>query len=218
MQNHLPGNRLIPCLTPWPWPWLSACLLVSGNALAVPLTVTVTDAAGLPQIDAVVSVEVRGVRQTAAPGTQADLGQRGRNFTPRVLAIQSGTAVNFPNFDTVRHHVYSFSQAKPFELKLYSGTPSAPVVFDKAGTAVLGCNIHDRMTAFVHVVNTPHFARTSGDGVATLDVPAGEHTLQVWHPMHGDTSLPQRQAIKVGGGASNAVIVKVSPSRGATAP
>lgn len=207
-------HRITPLLVA---PWLGAGLLAAGSAQAAPLTVTVTDAAGVPQADAVVSVEVKGTKATAAPGTQAELGQRGRNFTPRVLAIQSGTAVNFPNFDTVRHHVYSFSQAKPFEIKLYSGTPAAPVVFDKAGTAVLGCNIHDRMTAFVHVVNTPHFARTQVDGIAMLDVPAGEHTLQVWHPMHGDTSLPQRQPLKVGGSGAT-VNVKVTPSRGGSTP
>jgi hypothetical protein len=118
---------------------------------------------------------------------------------PSVIAIQTGTAVHFPNFDTVRHHVYSFSPTKVFEIKLYAGTPAAPVVFDKAGTGVLGCNIHDRMAAFVHVVNTPYFAKTNAAGVATLDVPPGEHTLQAWHPGLPEGQDPLRQALKVGG-------------------
>ena len=166
-------------------------------ALAAQVSVSVLDASGLPLPDAVVSIEVAGARLTAAAGTQAEMGQRGRAFTPTLLVVQTGTAVAFPNFDTVRHHIYSFSPAKPFEIKLYAGTPAAPVVFDKAGTAILGCNIHDRMASFIHVVNTPHFAITRKDGMATLDVPAGEHTLQVWHAQMGDKQLPQRQGIKV---------------------
>jgi len=73
--------------------------------------------------------------------------------------VQAGTPILFPNHDKVRHHVYSFSPAKTFELKLYSGVPGTPVLFDKPGLVVLGCNIHDQMVAYVQVVNTPYFAK-----------------------------------------------------------
>lgn len=165
--------------------------------MAATVSVSVVDSSGAPFPDAVVAIEVSGAKPTAPAGTQAEMGQRSRSFVPTLLVIQTGTAVQFPNFDTVRHHIYSFSATKPFEIKLYAGTPAAPVVFDKAGTAVLGCNIHDRMTGFIHVVNTPHFAQTNKAGVATLDVPAGEHTVQVWHTQMGDKHSPHRQAIKV---------------------
>lgn len=177
-----------------------------GHACAVPLNVSVLDANGSALADAAVAIEVTGGKPTAPPGTQAEMGQRSRAFVPSLLVVQTGTAVSFPNFDTVRHHIYSFSPAKPFEIKLYAGTPAAPVVFDKAGTAILGCNIHDRMAGFIHVVNTPHFAITRKDGVATLDVPAGEHTLQVWHAQMGDKQLPQRQGIKVQASGGTVVI------------
>lgn len=177
-----------------------------GHVRAVPLNVSVLDANGSALADAAVAIEVTGGKPTAPPGTQAEMGQRSRAFVPSLLVVQTGTAVSFPNFDTVRHHIYSFSPAKPFEIKLYAGTPAAPVVFDKAGTAILGCNIHDRMAGFIHVVNTPHFAITRKDGVATLDVPAGEHTLQVWHAQMGDKQLPQRQAIKVQASGGTVVI------------
>ena len=105
---------------------------------------------------------------------------------PAVSVVPVGSAVDFPNRDTVRHHVYSFSPAKPFELKLYTGKPANPVVFDRAGIAVLGCNIHDHMAAWVVVVETPYFAQSSAAGRATLDdVPAGSYRLRVWH-----TNLP----------------------------
>ena len=99
-----------------------------------------------------------------------------------VTVVTVGTAVAFPNRDTVRHHVYSFSPAKRFELKLYVGTPAAPVVFDQPGIAVLGCNIHDNMVGWVVVVETPYHALAPATGVAKLpDVPPGRYRLRVWH-------------------------------------
>jgi hypothetical protein len=98
-----------------------------------------------------------------------------------VMVVTKGTAVSFPNLDTVRHHVYSFSPVKRFEIKLYVGTPSNPVVFDQPGVAVLGCNIHDDMAAWMVVVDTPYHAMTGSDGTARLpDVPAGSYRLRAW--------------------------------------
>lgn len=195
----------------------AALMLLPCLALAVPVEVTLVDARNAPLGDAVVSIEVRGVKPTAAAGTQAELAQRHRNFAPSVLPVQTGTSVHFPNLDTVRHHVYSFSAARPFEIKLYAGTPASPVTFDKAGTAVLGCNIHDRMAGFIHVVNTPYFAKTSASGTAQLDVPAGEHIVQVWHPSLADTRPPMRQPLKVLANGVQAVNLTLT-ANGTSAP
>ncbi|RZI82002.1 MAG: hypothetical protein EOP38_17435 [Rubrivivax sp.] len=150
---------------------------------------------------AAVSVMVKGVRPTAQATATADMAQKGRAFQPGLLVVQTGTSVLFPNFDTVRHHVYSFSATKKFELKLYSGTPAAPVVFDKPGTATLGCNIHDQMLGYIHVVDTPFFGVTGSDGQVNLDLPAGEHRLRVWWPALGETNPGVEQTIKTGGSA-----------------
>ena len=172
-------------------------LLAPPAAQAVPIFVTVSDAAGKAVENAVVTVQVAGAPKLAAAGAAAQVAQQGRMFVPQVTIVQTGTAVSFPNLDSVRHHVYSFSPIKPFELKLYSGTPSAPVVFDRAGTAVLGCNIHDRMSAWVVVVDTPHFAKTDAAGQARLDVPDGEHLLRAWHPMQ-EPAAPVERAVRAG--------------------
>lgn len=184
-----------------------AALAAPALLAAAPLTVSVSDAAGRPLAQAVVYVLLRGVAQSAAPGATAQISQRERQFQPQVSVVQTGTAVAFPNFDTVRHHVYSFSPIRKFELKLYSGTPAEPVVFDKAGTAVLGCNIHDRMSAFVHVVDTPLFAQTGADGKATLDVPAGEHRLRAWHARLPDALPPLDQPLRMGPAPAQAALV-----------
>ncbi len=98
-----------------------------------------------------------------------------------VTAVPVGTAVSFPNRDTVRHHVYSFSPAKTFELKLYIGTPAAPVVFDKPGVVVMGCNIHDAMVAYVAVFDAPWVGVSDAAGVVRIDaLPAGDYQLEYW--------------------------------------
>ena len=76
-------------------------------------------------------------------------------FHPFVLIVPVGAKVSFPNLDPTRHHVYSFSPAKQFELKLFARDQSRSVVFDKPGVVALGCNIHDAMTAFIVVDGQP---------------------------------------------------------------
>jgi plastocyanin len=166
---------------------LHAALLVAVcalPALAWPaaVEVRVLDGAGKPLTDAVVFLESREARAAVKPATQVDLAQANKQFDPQVTVVPVGTAVNFPNRDKVRHHVYSFSPVKKFEIKLYVGTPAAPVVFDQPGVAVLGCNIHDQMAAWVLAVATPWFGKTGADGVVRLpQVPAGSYRLRTWH-------------------------------------
>lgn len=160
--------------------FIAALGLAPLAAAAVPVTVQLRGPGGQPLAGAAVAIEVKG-RTGKTTTAKAEIGQRDRQFTPQVLVVQTGTAVNFPNFDTVRHHVYSFSPIKVIDIKLYTGTPAEPVVFDKPGVATLGCNIHDKMSAHVVVVDTPLFARTDENGQATLDLPAGEHAVKAWH-------------------------------------
>ena len=118
--------------------------------------------------------------------------QLDREFVPYVSAIQTGTAVTFPNRDAILHHVYSFSPPKVFEIKLYSGKSPSEHVFDKPGVVTLGCNIHDWMIAYILVVSTPHFARTGADGIARLrDLPAGSYELKAWHPQQRESAAGQ---------------------------
>ena len=105
------------------------------------------------------------------------------------LLIAVGTTVNFPNRDPLLHHVYSFSPAKSFEIKLYSGDAPRGIVFDRPGTVTLGCNIHDWMIGYLHVVDTPYFGKTGLDGRARIgDIAAGEYLVHLWHPTQRATA------------------------------
>ncbi|MCD2339881.1 methylamine utilization protein [Ideonella azotifigens] len=174
------------------WPVLAA---------AGPVTVQVSGAKGQPLADAVLMLEPVGAKAAVKPAAHAEVGQEGRQFVPLVSVVTVGTPVNFPNRDRVQHHVYSFSPAKKFEIKLYHGKPSEPIVFDQPGIVVLGCNIHDTMVGWVLVVDTPWHGKTAASGQLALgEVPAGSYRLRAWHPdLAPGAPLPE-QAVTVGAG------------------
>ncbi|WP_418134762.1 methylamine utilization protein [Acidovorax carolinensis] len=160
---------------------LSLCLAAGAQATTV--QIDVQDAAGKPLGDAVVFLESPQARRQVRPLAGLEMAQQKKQFLPDVLVLPVGSEVRFPNHDTVRHHVYSFSPAKKFELKLYAGTPANPVLFDQPGVVVLGCNIHDQMVGWILVVDTPYYAQTiAATGKAQIDnVPAGSYRLRTWH-------------------------------------
>ena len=180
---------------------LLAALACAPAARAATVNVVVTDGAGNPLADAVVMLEPAAGRLPVKPMAGAQIVQHDLQFSPQVTVVTVGTPVTFPNQDTVRHHVYSYSAAKTFQIKLYSGVPHAPIVFDKPGVAVLGCNIHDGMVAWVVVTDTPLWARSGAGGRARIEgVAPGSYQMQVWHATLADGAPPASQALAVGAG------------------
>jgi plastocyanin len=177
---------------------LTFCLLAGADwAVAAQIAAVVTDQDGRPLADAiVVAVPAQGAVPPAQPGTREIVDQIGQEFVPYVKPVLVGSAVYFPNKDNIRHQVYSFSPAKQFELPLYAGTPAKPVVFDKPGVVVLGCNIHDWMIGYIYVSESPYFAKTGTDGKAQLiDLPALSYQVRVWHPrLQGSESATRQPA------------------------
>ena len=165
------------------------------------LTVTVKDAKGALVPDAVVYAKSRN--PAALRGKkQIVIDQQDKQFIPYVTALQVGTSVMFPNKDAIRHHVYSFSPAKRFELPLYAGVPAEPVTFDKVGFITLGCNIHDWMIAYVAVLPTPYFGVSGKEGSVTLkNLPSGQYSVEVWQPSLKGTpeEFAQRVVVAAGG-------------------
>ena len=158
-------------------------MTLGAAAHAAVVNVSVTDSAGMPLGQAVAVLEPVSGKLPVRPMAGVEVSQAKRQFQPAFTVVTVGTPVTFPNFDTVRHHVYSFSPTKTFELKLYAGVPGTPVVFDKPGMAVIGCNIHDSMAAWILVVDSPLHARSGADGkVRIAAVAPGAYRLRVWHP------------------------------------
>ena len=179
----------------------------SSSAGAATLQVNVAEASGKALPEAVVFLESASAKSAAKALQNVEIGQQARQFTPQVNVVTAGTSVTFPNRDNVRHHVYSFSPAKTFELKLYTGTLASPVVFDKPGIAVLGCNIHDNMAAWVVIVETPYYGRSGADGKLTLaNVPPGDYRLRVWHTRLPVGAPALDQAVAVAATSTNAAV------------
>lgn len=179
-----------------------ATALTASPAPAADLVVLVRTAANAPVEDAIVYA-VPAAPVAPAVGAKYSIDQVHREFVPRINVVQSGTTVRFPNSDNIRHSVYSFSPAKVFTLKLYAGKSAEPVVFDKPGLVVLGCNIHDLMISWLLIVDTPFFAHTDHSGTATLGrLPPGEYTLRAWHePMTEEQQAAE--AVRVEAGVAN---------------
>ena len=162
-----------------------AVLAIAQPVRAADLAMTLTTPGGKPMANAVVMVRPQaGVsRAPIRFSWPYRMAQHEMQFEPFVLIVPVGAKVAFPNLDPFRHHVYSFSPAKTFELKLYSRDETRSVTFEKAGVVGIGCNIHDDMSAFIRVVDTPYAGKSAANGTLTLrDLPPGPATVTIWHP------------------------------------
>lgn len=176
-------------------------LLISAYAqavLAAQLSVSVSDAKGNKMKDVVVFLEPQFEIKNAHKPVDKLIDQRDKEFIPYVTAVQAGTSIRFPNNDRIRHHVYSFSRSKSFEIPLYKDVEPKPVLFAKPGVVPLGCNIHDWMKAYVFVSKTPYFAVTDANGkVQISDLPVGKYLAKLYHPRLKNWQQQQGKSVQL---------------------
>jgi plastocyanin len=179
-----------------------AMLMDARTAAAAALHVSVKDQHGKPVADTVISatpLDPKNALRAKPPAVAID--QVDKQFVAYVTPIYVGSSVRFPNNDNIRHQVYSFSSAKRFDLPLYAGTDAPPVLFDKPGVVVLGCNIHDWMIGYIYVSETPFFAKTGSAGTASLeDIPSGDYLVKIWHPRMDRTEDATIQRVTLSAG------------------
>jgi len=183
-------------------------LLIAAAGLMFPLhgsaeqvVIRVNSESGIPIDDAVVFARsLADIVANDANKNRAVIDQIDKEYVSTVTVVQKNSGIVFPNHDEIRHHVYSFSPAKTFEIPLYLGTPRQPVIFDKTGPVSLGCNIHDWMSAYIYVVDTPFFSKTGKDGNATLNLPAGDYDVEIWHYRLKGPANKTKQSVSVHGG------------------
>ena len=172
MQRVIPG-----------WVWKLAMLLVSTPCSAVSYNMVFVDQNRQP-IQFVVAVDPDAPKVTDGEvrQTPAIMDQVNMQFSPMVIAVEQGREVSFPNSDNIRHHVYSFSEAKRFETKLYANKPDSPVKFDQEGLVVLGCNIHDSMIGYIFISKTQAFDISDTNGRASILSQNPPSQINIWHP------------------------------------
>jgi len=139
---------------------------------------------------------------TFAPGRgplRAQMAQKNLDFVPRLLPVQVGTTVEFPNLDDTYHSIFSFSKPKRFDLGRYRSdeTPIPSVLFDKPGAVVLHCDIHEHMRAIILVLETPYFQRTDAEGNYRIsNLPPGHYNFKAW--LNDKTILEKQVDLKDG--------------------
>lgn len=190
--------------------WGLALAWLCSPLAAATLEVQLRDDQGRPLSEAVLWIEPGPVQ--ALP-LAAHVDQRKRQFVPYILAVQTGTRVSFPNADPINHHVYSFSAAKRFELRLQKSSEAPQeVLFDKPGLVTLGCNIHDWMLGFVLVLDSPWFVQTDARGLARIDyTPSAGQRLHLWHPRIADAPAQLVRALDGAGPVNWQLVAPLRP-------
>jgi plastocyanin len=139
----------------------------------------------------------RGAFETNESG-HAVMDQHNETFVPHVLAITTGTTVDFPNTDKFYHNVFSLSKVAKFDLGRYAAGRSRPVRFDRPGIVRVFCDIHSHMNAFILVFSHPFFAMTDIDGRYRIEnIPPGTYNVIAWN--EGTASEPKPVTVPDGG-------------------
>ena len=112
------------------------------------------------------------------------IGQRGYQFRPAVMAVQTGSRIAFPNEDDEFHNVFSYSPARQFDLGRFRKDEKSPLLtFDKPGLVKIYCEIHKHMRNLLLVLDTPWFTSSDNRGHYSLTgIPAGTYTLKAFLP------------------------------------
>jgi len=172
-------------------------MLIAFQGAAQELNVQVLDKDNNPIGGAVVEVTLSKNFENNNLPESASMAQVNKRFVPHILTVAKGTPVIFPNKDSIKHHVYSFSPAKTFELKLYKESLPSPILLDKAGIISMGCNIHDWMAGYIYVAESQYFGQTDENGSYMVKLPAEVSSVTVWHPRFDEQDVKRASDIKV---------------------
>ncbi len=195
----------------------AALMLAATSSYGGEVDVVVVDRDGQPVSDvAVYATRTDGRKQIDSRAGSAVMDQVGKQFVPHLLVVQTGTSVEFPNSDTVAHHVYSFSHPNKFTLPMYKGTAHPPVTFEHSGVVTLGCNIHDHMLGYILVVDSATFAKTDENGSVSLSLDdPQDYEIKIWSPRIRDGGeLLTRTVVSSDPAVSFRLAKKLNPPHG----
>ena len=175
-------------------------ILISQSASSGTIVGIASTEPGVRVQNAVVYIDSIPGKSFPAPEDHAQIDQKGLVFTPHILPVVSGTTVDFRNSDEVMHNVFAldakgdkanFGSYPKGEVRSHTFIRNC----DKTCDAVMLCNIHPEMEAYVVVLTNPYFGLTDSTGAyAISDVPPGEYTIRTWHERYLEKSL----AVSVG--------------------
>ena len=148
------------------------------------LTVKIIDTTGQSVNDIVVYAQPKVKVNNLPVNAKALLiGQKNKKFSPYITVMQQGQVINFVNHDDITHHIYSVSGEYRFEFKVKSGVKIITEPMRVSEEIAMGCNIHDWMSGYALVVDTPYYGKTDELGQLTFTLPhSGQYVITAWHP------------------------------------
>lgn len=167
-------------------PLLYLCLfcLITESAPAESLTIEVRgpDDVGLAGIGVFLERLDQDIT-ASANHTAIDILQKDKGFVPYVSLLQAGSTVTFSNLDDITHHIYSVTGNERFSFTLRAGEITPDMTIEQAGLIAMGCNIHDWMSGYLLVVNSPYYGITNSEGTVVIEVQdSGNYRIRTWHP------------------------------------
>ncbi|MBA6262626.1 MAG: hypothetical protein V7780_02040 [Colwellia sp.] len=163
---------------------MTAAMLVVFDVISSELIVKVIDTQDQDVNGIVVYARpIEGIKHLPLNTNALLINQKDKKFSPYITVIQKGQPIKFVNQDDITHHIYSVSGENRFEFKIQSGVEQMTEPMLVAEEIAMGCNIHDWMSGYTLVVDTPYYGKTDGSGQLTFTLPnAGEYVITAWHP------------------------------------
>ncbi len=152
-----------------------------------------------------VVVMLKGVSKPGgASAAPAVLDQKGCQYSPQIIAVQTGQTITIKNSDPVLHNIHSIPVVAGNEEQNKAQMPGGAdltLTFPKEEKFLkLKCDVHPWMFAWVTVVDSPYFAVTDKDGKFTIkDVPAGKYTVTALHRKASPAGVDQEVEVKADG-------------------
>ena len=185
-------------------------LVFASSALKVPVvsahsfSVKVVSSDGIHLRDMVVyATWLDGSKDRVSKQSTIDIRQKDKGFDPYIGIVEAGTAITFSNLDDITHHIYSVTGQNRFSYTLKKGEITKEMSVQEPGIIAMGCNIHDWMSGYLLVIDTPYFVMTNEQGLAVLNLnESGKYRVVVWHPQMKErqsrvVSLPQQKELQI---------------------
>ena len=135
-----------------------------------------------------------------APTTEAQIDQKGCQYTPHILAVQVDQPVAITSSDELAHNIhYVPGNNKEFNESQQKAGSKKVVQFSEPDMgANMVCNIHGWMKAYLFVFPHPFFAVTKDDGSYSFaqKLPPGDYEVAVWQESEGQ-KLSKVDPVKV---------------------
>lgn len=134
------------------------------------------------------------------------LVQEGCFFKPYIDIWQKGKEVKIISKDSAAHNIHTYERIGMARRELFNfnqpkkDVRTVVIKPRRSQFVELTCDNHDFMAGWRFVAKNPYCTIAQG-GTFTLKVPAGSHTVKVWHPMMG----VQEQEIEVKAGEEKTV-------------